>query len=147
MCTRDGIDKVAAKQRLESQLSEESYIKNSNYVIANNNTDLEKEAEEFLKLLNNEGVFNNETVIIKNGDIKYMQFKKLLEYEHIIKHVFTLKPFDFGSNKTYAGKQKEISANYKQVCNLLNLDYKNIVRPYQTHTNNVKAVNNKLRNI
>lgn len=105
--------------------------------------DLQKEAEEFIKLLNNKGLFNKETVIIKNGNIRYMQFKKLLKYKNI-RHCFTLRPLDVGSNDTYEKIKKEADKNYSNICNLLELDSKNIVRPYQTHTNNVKKVTNEI---
>lgn len=139
ICKRDNVDKKTAEQRLNSQLSENTYIKNSNYVLINNNANLEKEAKEFLELLNNKNLFNKETVIIKNENIRYMQFKKLLEYKNI-KHCFTLKPLDVGSNDTYKEIKNIADKNYNDVCNLLELDSKNIVRPYQTHTNNVKKV-------
>lgn len=51
ICKRDNIDEKTAKQRINSQLSDEVYIKNSDYVLINNNLDLEKEAEKFAKLL------------------------------------------------------------------------------------------------
>lgn len=139
ICKRDNVDKKTAEQRLNSQLSENTYIKNSNYVLINNNANLEKEAKELLELLNNKNLFNKEIVIIKNENIRYMQFKKLLEYKNI-KHCFTLKPLDVGSNDTYKEIKNIADKNYNDVCNLLELDSKNIVRPYQTHTNNVKKV-------
>ena len=66
ICKRDNVDKKTAKQRLNSQLAEDTYIKNSNYVLINNNANLEKEAKDFLELLSNKNLFNKETVIIKN---------------------------------------------------------------------------------
>lgn len=84
---------------------------------------------------------SNENVIhIKNKEIEYIQFKRLLEYGDILTHAFTLKPLDFGDNGNFEDKKDVIINNYKQICNELNIDYKNIVRPYQTHTNNVKEV-------
>ena len=50
ICKRDNVDKKTAKQRLNSQLAEDTYIKNSNYVLINNNANLEKEAKDFLEL-------------------------------------------------------------------------------------------------
>lgn len=143
ICKRDNVDKKTAEQRLNSQLSENTYIKNSNYVLINNNANLEKEAKELLELLNNKNLFNKETVIIKNENIRYMQFKKLLEYKNI-KQCFTLKPLDVGSNDTYKEIKNIADKNYNDVCNLLELDSKNIVRPYQTHTNNVKKVTTEI---
>lgn len=53
ICERDNVDEETAKQRLSSQLAEEIYIKNSNYVLINDNANLEEEVEKFLELLNN----------------------------------------------------------------------------------------------
>lgn len=143
ICKRDNVDEKTAKQRLSSQLAEEVYIKNSNYVLVNNNADLEKEAKEFIDLLDNKGLFNKEIVIVKNGNTRYMQFKKLLEYKNI-RHCFTLRPLDIGSNDTYEKIKDKANKDYKDMCDLLNLDSTNIVRPYQTHTNNVKKVTNEM---
>ena len=61
---------------------------------------------------------------------------------------------DFGDNKTFKNKEKNIIENYENICNCLNINHKNVVRPYQTHTDNVKKVENetgiyieKLKNI
>lgn len=133
---RDNLDENAAKVRLNAQNPDEFYIKNSNLVILNNESNLEKQAKEIVELLDSNILDNKEIVIIQNGDLKILQFKKLIEYKKIV-HAFTLKSFDFGSNNTYKEKEQEIQKNYKAVCNLLNLDYKNIIRPYQTHTKNI----------
>ena len=82
--------------------------------------------------------------IIKNKNgVSYLQFIKLLEYEDIVKHAITLKPFDIGSNNTYFNNKKTIEDNYKKICNILQMDYKNIYRPYQTHTDKVYNINNE----
>lgn len=143
ICKRDSIDAKTAKQRLKSQLAEDIYIENSNYILTNNDANLEKEAEEFLEILNNKNLFKKEIVIIKNENIRYLQFKKLLEYKNI-KHCFTLKPIDVGSNDTYKEIKNIADKNYKDICNLLKLDSRNIVRPYQTHTNNVEKITNEI---
>lgn len=85
---------------------------------------------------------SNENIVhIKKDGIEYIQFKKLLEYEDILTHCFTLKPLDFGDNGNFEDKKDIVINNYKQICDKLNIDYKNIVRPYQTHTNNVEEAN------
>ena len=139
MCKRDNITEDVANQRLKIQANNDYYIEKSNYVIMNNNADLEKEAEEFLKTVN---ILNNEIVVIKNENAKYIQFKKLLKYKNVI-HAFTLKPMDFGDNATYEIKKEKIRENYENLCSSLKIDYKDIVRPYQTHTNNVKKIENE----
>ena len=49
---------------------------------------------------------SNEQVVHKrkNG-VEYLQFRRLLEYEDTLKHCFTLKPLDFGSNATWDIKE------------------------------------------
>lgn len=84
---------------------------------------------------------SNENIIhIKKNGLEYLQFKRLLEYKDILTHCFTLKPLDFGDNSNYEAKKDIIANNYKIICDELEIDYKNIVRPYQTHTNIVKKV-------
>ena len=86
---------------------------------------------------------SNENIIhIKENGLEYIQFRKLLEYEDILTHCFTLKPLDFGDNGNFKDKKDIVENNYKLICNELNIDYRNIIRPYQTHTNNVKEVGN-----
>lgn len=84
---------------------------------------------------------SNENIIhIKKNEMEYIQFRKLLEYEDILTHCFTLKPLDFGDNSNYEVKKDLVTNNYKLICKELDVNYKNIVRPYQTHTNNVAEV-------
>ena len=83
---------------------------------------------------------SNENIVhIKKDGIEYLQFRKLLEYKNI-QHCFTLAPLNFESNSSYETKKEEVAENYKKICKSLNLDYKNIIRPYQTHTANIEIV-------
>lgn len=84
---------------------------------------------------------SNENVIhVKKNGIEYLQFRKLLEYKDIMTHCFTLKPLDFGDNSNYESKKDIVANNYKLICDELHIDYTNIIRPYQTHTNVVKEL-------
>ena len=77
---------------------------------------------------------SNENIIhVKDGDIEYIQFKRLLEYKDKLVHAYTLKPLDL-RNKT---KDDE---NYIKICNSLGIDNNNVIQPTQTHTNNVDVV-------
>lgn len=141
ICKRDNINENVASNRIKAQPKNEFYIKNSNIVIINNdNSNLEKQVEGIKELIESEAIKSQEIVIIQNEDLRIMQFKRLLEYSDL-SHAFTLKPLDFGSNDTYKEIKEEADDNYKSVCELLKLDSKNVIRPYQTHTNNVKEVN------
>ena len=148
ICLRDNIDEDTAKKRIEAQPKDDFYIKNSNYVIVNNgDCDLKEILDSIKEMLESEIIRNKEIVIIQDGKSRILQFKKLLEYSNVLSHAFTLRPLDFGSNDTYGKIKDEADNNYESVCELLNIDSKNIIRPYQTHTNNVKEVNEESRNI
>ena len=142
ICKRDNIDKQRAIERINAQPFDDFYIKNSNYVIINNNDiNLEEESNCFLDILENSNnlLNNKEVVIIKNEDVKYIQFKKLLEFKNI-QHAFTLRPLDFGDNKTLNEKRDLVDSNYNKIIKSLNIEDANLIRPYQTHTSNVKKL-------
>lgn len=93
---------------------------------------------------------SNENVIhVVQDDIEYIQFRKLLEYEDILRHCFTLRvnkmkneEFDFAiklNNRHHAIE------NCHTICNYLGLSANDIVRPIQTHTNNVVALQHKFK--
>lgn len=147
ICARDDIDENSALNRIKSQPKNDFYIKNSEYVIINNDkSNLEKQTKGIIELIESKMVKSPETVVIQDGELKILQFKKLLEYKELV-HAFTLKPLDFGSNNTYKKIKSEADNNYKSICELLNMDSKNIIRPFQTHTNKIKEVNEESRNI
>lgn len=94
---------------------------------------------------------SNDNVIhvIKDG-IQYLQFRKLLEYNDIITHAYSLgidtnfmtaKP-----NKQEIPKEKYEKAinDYKNICNELNVNYLNVVKTNQEHTDNIQIVNKKI---
>lgn len=94
---------------------------------------------------------SNENIIhIKNNGIEYIQFKRLLEYQDIINHAYSL-----GTNVNFrtarANKQSlekeeyERAINdYKELCNSIGSDYINVVKTNQQHTSNVKVVKEKV---
>ena len=94
---------------------------------------------------------SNENIIhIKNNGIEYIQFKRLLEYQDIINHAYSL-----GTNVNFrtarANKQSlekeeyERAINdYKELCNSIGSNYINVIKTNQQHTNNVKVVKEKV---
>jgi len=146
ICMRDNIDENTALNRINAQPKNEFYIKNSNLVIINNNSNLEEQVQGIKDLINSELLKNQEIVIIQNEELRVMQFKKLLEFNDIL-HAFTLKPIDIKNSNEYEENKEEVDNNYKLICELLKLDIKNIIRPYQAHTNNIKEVNEEMRNV
>lgn len=81
---------------------------------------------------------SNETMIhIKDGDVEYLQFRKLLEYKDKINHCYTLKT----NNKDY---KEEKDNNYKELYEKLNLDYEGFTKiEYQAHSDLVEKVENR----
>lgn len=76
---------------------------------------------------------SNENVIhIVDGDVQYLQFRKLLEYKDKIQHCFSLRPLNFKRNA------KEEDRDYVRLCDKLNLSNAKIVRPRQVHGNKVE---------
>ncbi len=95
--------------------------------------------------LSNENVIH----IVKDG-IQYLQFRKLLEYEHIITHAYSLG-IDANFRTAKPDKQKiskeeyeKSIRSYKKICEELNINYLNVVKTNQEHTNNVQIVNGKI---
>ena len=93
---------------------------------------------------------SNENVIhLKKDGIEYLQFRRLLEYKEII-HCYSLgRNLNFMTNRSNGNpiteEEKEFAINsYKKMCKTLGENYKNIVKPLQEHTNNVKVVKNKI---
>lgn len=94
---------------------------------------------------------SNENVVhIKKGKQEYLQFRKLLEYKDIITHAYSL-----GIDKNFrtakvggANLEKEeydkALEDYKELCESIGCDYKNLVKTNQSHTDNVKVVENKI---
>ena len=147
ICKRDNIDEETALDRINAQPENEFYIKNSNLVVMNNNnSNLEKQVEGIKELINCELLKNEEIVIIQNEEFKVMQFRKLLEYDDLL-HAFTLKPIDVKNSSEYGENKEQVDNNFKTICELLKLEIKNIIRPYQAHTDNIKEVNEEIRNV
>lgn len=83
---------------------------------------------------------SNENIIhIKHGEIEYIQFRRLLEYKNL-KHCFTLRPLDFGGFDTYEQRKDIIEDSYNKICKDLEIEYSNLCRPKQTHTDVIKDI-------
>lgn len=87
--------------------------------------------------------------IIENG-IQYLQFRKLLEYNNIITHAYSLG-IDMNFMTAKPNKQditkdryKKAINDYKKICNELNTNYLNVVKTNQGHTDNIQIVNTKI---
>ena len=89
---------------------------------------------------------NNNIILNSSNGIEYIQFKKLLDYG--IKHAYTLK----GNGLNFRSNSEEEKSSYKKIFDALDLDVKTLVKPFQSHTSNVKCIDkvmstNDLKNI
>lgn len=85
-------------------------------------------------------IFNNNIEYHNQNGIEYIQFKKLLEYPEIV-HCYTLKSANELSFPPIYKDEEMLKQSYKKICNCLNLDINTIVKPHQTHTDNIVEVN------
>lgn len=99
-----------------------------------------------MKDLSNENVVH----IIKNG-VQYLQFRKLLEYKDIISHAYSLginvnyRTMKANSDVLEPEEYNKALLNYKNLCNEINTNYINVVRPNQNHTDEVKIASKKIK--
>lgn len=101
---------------------------------------------------------NDKVIHIKNGNIEYLQFRKLLEYSDVISHCYSLgtnvnfRTFSKNDkinennkdNKKNENEYEKVISDYKNLCDNIGLDYRNLVKGIQKHTNNVKCVYSKI---
>lgn len=87
----------------------------------------------------------NETMLhVKRDKIEYIQFKKLLPYEDVLFHCYTLKPLDF--NPDFKGNLL-LKNSYKGLMRSAGLENKKIVRILQTHSDRIQTIREiKLKN-
>lgn len=97
---------------------------------------------------------SNEIVVhVKNENVEYLQFRRLLKYSDILQHAYSLgidKNYrTYRVNKTPLPKEeyKQNINNYKKICDVNNLNYKNIVKASQAHTDNICKLSSKSENI
>lgn len=93
---------------------------------------------------------SNKVVVHKNiNGFQYLQFRKLLEFNNELVHAYSLgidKNYrtSINTQKINPDEYNKALNNYKYLCNSLNCDYINLVKPNQSHTKNVKIVENKI---
>lgn len=98
-----------------------------------------------MKDLSNENIVH----ITQNG-IQYLQFKKLLEYNNIITHAYSLginmnfRTAKVDKQEILQEEYKKAKNSYKKLCDQLNINYLNIVKTNQEHTSNIQITNEKI---
>lgn len=86
---------------------------------------------------------SNENVVhIKNGECEYLQFRKLLEYQDVVNHAYGVKPANYKTRGDGVDLEviKGSVNNYKKLCESIGVDYNNVIKPNQQHTNVIKIV-------
>ena len=85
---------------------------------------------------------SNENIIhIKKDNIEYLQFKKLLEFDNLVNcYTLSVKDIDFTRVDLIEEKRELLNKNYDYLCSALNIDKKFIIRPYQTHSDNIAVI-------
>ena len=80
-----------------------------------------------------------ESIIFKEKDgLKYIQFKKLLEYKDKITHAYCIgTDVNF---KTVGDNIENALKDYEKLCKVVELDVNNLVKADQKHTKNVEIV-------
>lgn len=90
---------------------------------------------------------SNENIIhVKKKGIEYLQFKKLLEYSDIIEHAYGIgldRNYRTAKSKGEKDYNKAIN-DYKDLCNAIEINYTNCVKPCQEHTKNIRVVKQKM---
>ena len=95
-----------------------------------------------MKDLSNENVIH----IAKDG-VQYLQFRRLFEYSDILVHAYSLgidKNFRTARAKNVEPltqeEVKKANKDYSDLCNAIEMNYIDAVKPNQAHTKNVKKV-------
>ena len=90
---------------------------------------------------------SNEIVLYKkNENQEFLQFKKLLKYSDIINHAYSVgidKNYrTFKANRTSLSLEEyeKNMNNYKLLCNAIGLNYKNLIKANQAHTDNIVKI-------
>lgn len=92
---------------------------------------------------------NQNIVHIEKDGVQYIQFKKLLEYKDIITHAYSIgvnvnfRTARINKQALPENEYKKAIQDYKNLCDNIGLDYKNVVKTNQQHTDEVKIVTEK----
>ena len=93
---------------------------------------------------------NKNVIRINKNGVQYLQFRKLLEYKDIITHAYSIGT-DVNFRTARVNKQQlpenefnKAIQDCKNLCNAINVDYKNIVKTNQEHTDNIAIANKKI---
>ena len=93
---------------------------------------------------------NKNVLHVRDKNIEYLQFRKLLEYKDVICHAYALG-LDVGFKTTTADKKiapmervELAKQSYRKLCSSIKSDYIHIVQANQNHTDVIKIVQEKV---
>ena len=93
---------------------------------------------------------NDSVIHIKKDGLEYLQFRKLLEYSDLITHAYVIgldknfRTARAGGVKINDAELDKTVKSYHKICDELNINYNDIVKTNQTHSNNVRRVDTKV---
>lgn len=93
---------------------------------------------------------NDSIIHIKKDGLEYLQFRKLLEYSDLITHAYVIgldknfRTARAGGVKINDAELENAVKSYHKICDELSINYNDIVKTNQTHSNNVRRVDTKV---
>lgn len=88
---------------------------------------------------------NDVVVHVKSNGMEYLQFRRLLEYKDIVTHAYSLGiDKNFRTSTTNNTDFNNAVNEYKKLCGELDLNYINLVKTNQTHSDEVKVIQEKV---
>ncbi|MBR6034335.1 MAG: peptidoglycan editing factor PgeF [Clostridia bacterium] len=84
---------------------------------------------------------NNVIIHTKKDGIEYLQFRKLLEYGLVNCYTTRINDFDLDGRLD----KRDTEYNYKRLCESLGIERSSIVRPNQTHSDNIQCINEVIK--
>jgi len=85
---------------------------------------------------------SNEIIVhVKKDGIEYLQFRKLLEYGLINCFTTRINNFDLDGRLD----KRVTDYNYNRLCSSLGIERSSIVRPNQTHSDNIQSINEVIK--
>lgn len=95
---------------------------------------------------------SNQNVIHQKIDgVEFLQFRKLLQYQNILSHAYTIgTKVNYRTstvNKEPLPKEvyKKAIQDYQHLCNAIGEDYKKLVKTNQTHSDHVISIHHKIK--
>lgn len=88
---------------------------------------------------------NKNVIHIKTEKNEYLQFRRLLEYQDILTHAYSLGTnLNFRTAKVNDEINQKTIKGYQRLCDSIDSDYKNLIKANQAHTDHVKKVEEKI---